>query len=561
MMHRAGACIAIALAVALHAAPGAAHPLKPAAGPDAASAQKAAPIAVRLLEGMGAYRFAISTTQPLAQRYFDQGLVLAWGFNFAEAARSFLEAARLDPECAICWWGAAYALGPSINHDMDAAQAAAAARHVRRASELAPAATPKERALIETLKARYGAGPRGTLDAAYAKALREVVRRFPEDADVLTLLADALMVPHGRDYWRKSGAPRPWTGEILALLEKALALAPDHPGANHFYVHMLEDSPTPERARDSARRLQTIAPGVGHLVHMPAHVLLRLGDYAGTVQVNRNAIAADRALLQSAGADPRYQAGYVVHNHHFLWYAALMAGDSSAASAAAAEVAAYAGSAAGAGLAGGTRLHFLALPLYTQVRFGRWEAILAAPRPTPASAYTDGVWHYARGMAYLRGGQRERAADELRELHRKHRAARREAAALKSVIPLATLLAIPAHLLQAELSAARGEHAKARKQARAAVKIESGLDTDEPPAWHMPSRHTLGALLLEAGRPAEAEQTYREDLKINPENGWSLSGLADSLARQDRTAEAVDARARLERAWGHADGAPRGSRY
>jgi len=557
-MFRAGACIAIAL---LHAAAALAHAPGPAARVLAEIPQPESAAGARLLEGMGQYRFAISTAAPLAQRFFDQGLVLAWGFNFTEAGRSFLEAARLDPACAMCRWGAAYALAPSINHDMDAAQAAAAARHVRRASELAAAATPKERALIEALRARYGAGPRETLDAAYAKALREVARRFPEDADVLTLLADALMVPHGRDYWRKSGAPRPWTGEILALLEKALALAPDHPGANHFYVHMLEDSPTPERARDSARRLQTIAPGVGHLVHMPAHVLLRLGDYAGTVQANRNAIAADRALLQSAGADPRYHAGYVLHNHHFLWYAALMAGDSSAASAAAAEVAAYAGSAAGAGSAGGTRQHFLALPLYTQVRFGRWEAILAAPRPTPASAYTDGVWHYARGMAYLRGGQQDRAVGELRELQGKHRATRQESAALKNVIPLATLLAIPAYLLQAELSAARGERAEARKQARAAVKIESGLDTDEPPAWHMPARHTLGALLLEAGRPAEAEQAYRVDLKINPENGWSLSGLADSLARQDRTAEAASAQARLERAWGHADVVLRGSRY
>lgn len=543
----------------MHCVSANAHGPKPGPPPEESARPPAA--SVRLLEGMGSYHLGITTAVPLTQRFFDQGLVLAWGFNFAEAGRSFLEAARLDPACAMCWWGAAYALAPSINHDMDAASAATAARHVRRASELAPAASPKERALIEALKARYGAAPRGTLDATYARALREVARRFPEDADVLTLLADALMVPRGRDYWRKSGAPRPWTGEILALLEKALALAPHHPGANHFYVHMLEDSPTPERARQSAQRLQAIAPGAAHLVHMPAHVLLRLGDYAGTMQANRNAIAADRALVSSAGSDPLYRAGYMVHNHHFFWYASLMAGASAAAEAAAGELAAYAGSADGANSAAGTRQHFLVLPLYTLARFGRWEAILAAQRPVPASAYTDGVWHYARGMACLRTGQQDRAAGELRRLQASHRAVRRASAALKNAIPLASLLAIPVFLLQAELSATQGDHAEARKHASAAVKIESGLDTDEPPAWHMPARHTLGALLLEAGHLADAEQAYREDLKVNPENGWSLSGLTESIARQGRTAEAADAQARLERAWRDADVVLRGSRY
>jgi predicted Zn-dependent protease len=323
---------------------------------------------------------------------------------------------------------------------------------------------------------------------------------------------------------------------------------------------MLEDSPAPERARESARRLQTIAPGVGHLAHMPAHVLLRLGDYTGTMQANRNAIAADLALVRSAGADPRYVAGYVVHNHHFLWYAALMAGDSAAAAAAAAELAAYVGSADGASSAAGTRRHFLALPLYTLARFGRWEAILVAPRPVPTSAYTDGVWHYARGLAYLRAGQRDRASVELRQLQGRQRAARRIRPRSRRN-PLATLLAIPAHLLQAELSAAQGDLERARKHGRAAAMIESGLEPDEPPAWHMPARHTLGALLLEAGRAAEAERVYREDLKVHPENGWGLAGLAESLARQGRTAEAAETRARLERAWRGADVKLSGSRF
>jgi tetratricopeptide (TPR) repeat protein len=555
---RTASRVALAFVIALHAASAAAHATSPPGRSEAAAGQAPVPaVAARLLEGMGGYRFEITSANPLAQRFFDQGMVLAWGFNFAEAERSFLEAARLDPACAICWWGAAHARGPSINHDMDASAAAAAARYLRRARALARQAGEKERTLIEALAARQGAAP----EAAYARAMREVVRRFPEDADALTLLADALMVPHGRDYWRRSGAPQPWTQEILGLLEQALALAPDHPGANHFYVHVLEDSPHPERARASAQRLQTLAPGVAHLVHMPAHVLLRLGDYAGASLANQNAIAADRAYLRASEAEPKYLAGYAVHNHHFLWYTSIMQGGSGVAQAAATELARYAGSAAARGSAAGTRQHFLVLPLYTLVRFGRWQEILAAPRPAPATAYTDGVWHYARGMAYLRSAEPERAREEQRRVGQNLRSAARGKAALKNVVALSRLLAIADHLLQAELAASAGRFAAALEQGRAAVQIESALDPDEPPAWHMPARHTLGALLLEAELAADAEQAYRADLQIHPENGWALAGLAESMARQGRAAEADEARARFERAWRGADVTLGGSRF
>lgn len=563
--HRAGSWFAFALASALHAASAWAHAPTPTARPGEKPPRTVAPvIAPRLLEGMGGYRFGITTAAPLAQRFFDQGLVLAWGFNFAEAARSFLEAARLDPDCAMCWWGAAYALGPSINHDMNAASAAAAYRHVRRAGEVSRQATAKERALIQALGKRYGAGrpsDRAKLDAAYAGALRDVAQRFPVDADVLTLLADALMIPRGRDYWRKSGLPRTWTPEILKLLERALELAPDHPGANHLYVHVLEDSPYPERARASATRLQTLAPGVAHLVHMPAHVLLRLGDYAGASLANQNAIAADRAYLAAGSADPGYVAGYVEHNRHFLWYASIMSGNSSAALAAASELMRYAESIASGGSATGTQQHFVVLPLYTMARFGRWEAILATPRPALATAYTDGVWHYARGMAYLRTGRPDRAREALRGVNAHLGSAKRGAAELKNINPLSKLLGIPARLLRAEIAAAAGDFSGAHAQGRAAVRIESELAADEPPAWHMPARHTLGALLLEAGRATEAERIYREDLKVNPDNGWSLAGLAESLARQGLAAAAAEARSRFDRAWANADVVPRASRF
>ena len=517
----------------------------------------------RLLPGTGNYRFRISTRSPLAQRFFDQGLVLAWGFNFAEAERSFREASRLDPECAMCAWGIAYSLGPSINHDMSHAAATAALSAVRQALRLARAAGARERALIDALARRYEVAPaedRSALDLAYAGALRKVARRFPDDGDVLTLLADALMVPHGRDYWRKDGSPEPWTREILAALERALKIAPDHPGANHFYVHVLEDSPHPGRALASAGRLRTIAPGVGHLVHMPSHVYLRLGNYAAALRANEAAVAADRAYLAAIAADPAYVSGYVEHNHHYLWYAAVMSGHGAAALSAAAELARSAGSAAAGGPPSGTRQHFLVLPLYTQVRFGRWQDILASPRPVAATGYTDGVWHYARGMAYLRSGRADRAREELESVSANLRAAVIDGAEFKHTNRLSTLLDICVELLRAELAAAQRNDAMAIAHARAALKVEMGLAADEPPAWHMPARHTLGALLLAANRAAEAERVFREDLAAHPANGWALAGLAESLARQG-SARAAEARERFERAWQGADVAISGSRF
>lgn len=534
-MRRATLRIVFWLGFAAFPACGSGHDGHAAAVNEGVHAEAAVPApGARLLPGTGNYRFRISTRSPLAQRFFDQGLVLAWGFNFAEAERSFREASRLDPECAMCLWGIAYSLGPSINHDMSHAAATAAQSAVRQALRLARAAGARERALIDALARRYEGAPaedRSALDLAYAGALGKVARRFPDDADVLTLLADALMIPHGRDYWRKDGTPEPWTRNIIAALERALKIAPDHPGANHFYVHVLEDSPHPGRALASAERLRTIAPGVGHLVHMPSHVYLRLGNYSAALRANEAAIAADRAYLAAIAADPAYVSGYVEHNHHFLWYAAVMSGHSAAALSAAAELARGAESAAG-GPPSGTRQHFLVLPLHTQVRFGRWQDILASARPVAATGYTDGVWHYATGMAYLRNGRADRAREALGNLDASLRAAALDGAELKNTNRLSALLEICVELLRAELAGAQGDHATGIAHARAALKLETGLAADEPPAWHMPARHTLGALLLAANRAAEAERVFREDLAVHPANGSALAGLAESLARQ-----------------------------
>jgi len=456
------------------------------------------------MAGIGDYRMAVTTASPEARRYFEQAVVLAWGFNFPEAVRSFREAARRDPRCAPCYWGIAYALGPSINHDMNDREAAAAHRAAARASALAPGATSREQALIAALAKRYARDPRtgrAALDRAYADAMHALADEHAEDADVLTLAAEAAMNLHPRDYWRGDGTAQPWTPQIVAWLERALALAPGHPGANHYLIHALEDSPEPQRALAAAERLSGLAPGVGHLVHMSAHVHMRLGRYHDATLASERAIAADRAYLRATQAAPAYIDGYVRHNVHYLWASALMEGASAAAKHAAATLAR--GVDARSLARGGPAQHFLALPLYTSVHFGEWQAVRAAPRPPAAAPYAIGVWHYARGVAAARGGDARGARAELRALG---------ALAQSKVQASSThgaLLGIAAALLRAEIASAEGDLASAVEHARSAVSAEDALEPGEPPVRIPPARNTLGALLLAAGRAGEAETVYR----------------------------------------------------
>jgi tetratricopeptide (TPR) repeat protein len=557
-----GACIALAAVDGAGQAIGMPAPGKPAVLPDIvclATGPGALPFTgpARLLSGMGSYRMPIATRVPQAQRFFDQGLVLAWAFNFAEAARSFREAARLDPQCATCLWGVAYALGPSINHDMDEAAASAAYEAVSRAQLLAHNAPPRERALIGALATRYAANPkapRDPLDWVYADAMRTLVAQYPDDADVLTLAAEAAMDLHPHDYWKPDGKPQPWTPGIVEMLERALAKAPLHPGANHYLIHVLEYSPTPGRGLAAAERLATIAPNAGHLVHMPAHLYLRLGRYHDAVQANRAAIMADAAYLKEAGADPAYASGYLLHNYHFLWSSALMAGERDVALEAARALADGSRADAASGPRTATAQHFVALPLYTQVRFEEWPEILAAPRPVPATPYTLAAWHYARGIAYARTGDVRRARAEAVALDLEARKPGLQKLAFKNTNPLSAYVAIAAAHLRSEIAGAAGDRKAAVRYAREAFALEAKLEIDEPPAWHQPQRHALGTALLDAGRPAEAEAVYRADLGEHPENGWALAGLAVSLRAQGRTDEARAVDARLARAWAHADG-------
>ncbi len=533
--------------------------LAPAQAPSATVQESAPP----LLEALGTYRMRISTAEPRAQRYFDQGKLLTWGFHFAAAQRSFREAARLDAGCAMCYWGMAYALGPSINHDPTPQQVDAARAAIEQAMALRASASPRERGLIEALARRYLPATLSSdaRDAAYARAMAALARRHPRDADVLTLHADALMSPHGRDYWRRDGRPQPWTPPILDVLRRAIRAGPDHAGALHFHIHALEDSPHPGRALASAERLPALAPGVGHLLHMPAHVLFKLGRYAEAVEANRRAIEADAALLEAFGADAAYVAGYALHNHHYLWTASLLSGGLDTAAAAAATLARHAGSVPPDAPRTGALQHFAALPLLTQVRFGQWEEILRSPVPQPATEYTEGMHRFARAMAFARTSRPVEARVELEALREAERRVELAATELKNTNALSKLLAIALHLAEAEAAAAAGDGRRAIANAESAVALEDSLDPDEPPAWPLPARHSLGALLLEAGRHAEAQRVYRDDLRIHPANGWALAGLAQSLRRAGAVAAAARERERYERAWSRADVRIPGSRF
>lgn len=509
-----------------------------------------------LLEGMGALHHAVSTKNEMAQRYFNQGLTLSYAFNHKEAERAFREAARLDPNCAMAYWGAALVLGPNINAAMDPAEAPHAYAALQKAQTLAGHASAKEQDFIAALAKRYGAeaaADRSAYDQAYAEAMRTVAQKYPDDPDAAALFAEALMDLHPWKYWERDGAPKPWTPEILQTLETQLEHWPEHPGLNHFYIHAVEASPHPERALPHAERLQTLVPNAGHLVHMPAHIFLRTGRYHDAVLANERAIAADSNYITQCHAQGMYPVAYVPHNHHFLSAAATFGGNSAQALMAAQHMAMQQDSALMRQPGYGTLQHYTTIPLYAMVKFGKWEEILNTPAPAPDLRYPNGVWRFARGMAFTRTHQLELAAHELEMLARLAADSTLRAVTIWDINTTFDLLQIAREMLAGELSARQQRYSEAIAHLQNAVRMEDNLTYDEPPPWYTPARHNLGAVLLEAKRAQEAEKIYREDLQKYPENGWSLFGLQQSLALQNKKTEAQAVQQRLEQAWKHAD--------
>lgn len=515
-----------------------------------------------ILDGMGDFHHTISTDNELTQRLFDQGMVLAYGFNHLEAERSFREAARHDPRCAMCYWGIAFVRGPNINSMMDPESVPVAWEAMARAKELAPEATPKEQAYIEALAHRYAEAPpedRSALDRDYADAMRELAATYPDDLDAATLFAASLMDTTPWDYWQEDGSPKPITEEIMATLEGVLERDSDHAGAAHFYIHAVEKE-RPELAEAAADLLGDVAPGAGHLVHMPSHIYLRVGRYNDSTEANLAAVEADDSYITQCRRQGLYPIVYMPHNWHYIWYSASVEGRKELALQAAREMSQRVDTENLRAPGLGAIQHFWITPLYGYVRFGEWDEILAVPEPDEDLIYPRAVRHYARGTALARTDKIEEAKQELAQLESLAVDTTLEQVTIWDLNTTAALVDIAVEVLSGEIGAAEGDYDRAIDALTTAVELEDELTYDEPPPWHQPVRQVLGAVLLEAGKPEAAETAYRADLENFPENGWSLLGLEKSLAAQGKSNEAAAVADRFESAWQHADIELAGSR-
>lgn len=525
---------------------------------DDQAALRTAPI----FSNLGKHTHKVTTNSPEAQRYFDQGLTFVYGFNHHEAIRSFKEVVRLDPDCAMAWWGIALAHGLNINAPMMEEAVPLAYEAIQQAQKLAPKASEKEQAYIQALAKRYTEMPvkdRLPLEQAYADSMREVAKRHPEDLDAATLFAEALMNTMPWNYWEKDGKPKPATEEILSILETVLQRNPNHPGANHYYIHAVEASPQPERGLPAAYRLGDLCPGAGHLVHMPAHIFLRLGYYHDAAVANERAIAADETYISHCKAQGFYPMMYYSHNIHFLWFATAFEGRGEASIREGRKAAGMLKDAKGSPEM--PQIYWVrATAVLALARFGRWDDILREPQPPAELVFEKAMSHYARGLAFTRQRKASDAAQELTALDKI--ATDKDTAALESdYLPGASLIRIAHAILAADVAGLNGDTAAQIKRLEEAVKLQDDLPYMEPPYWYYPVRQSLGAARLEAGQAASAEAVYREDLKRWPRNGWSLFGLMQSLRRQGKTAEALEVDRQFRDAWKHADVTLTASRF
>lgn len=521
------------------------------------------PDTVPLFEGLGSHHHAITAHDDAVQRYFDQGLRLVYGFNHDEAIRSFEEAIRRDPGCAMCSWGIALALGPNINAAMESEAGARAYEAIQKAMDLAQRASPKERAYIEALARRYGPDPsadRARLDSAYERAMGAVARAYPEDADAGVLHADAIMNLSPWNYWTEDRKPRPQTGELLAELERVLADHPDHAGACHFYIHAVEAA-EPDRAIPCADRLPDLMPGAGHIVHMPTHIYIRVGRWADAIERNHHATDADERYIHAERPRGVYPLAYYPHNYDMLTFAATMAGQRSEAVEGARNTARVLDGDMIREPGLGALQHYLVSPLRVMVRFGMWEEILEEPAPPSDLPYPVATWRFARGMALASTGRVEEARRELEALRANAADPAIATVDVWEFNPASALLEIAAGLLAGRIAEATGDLDEAAGHFERALEVERALTYDEPPDWPIPVRHYLGRVLLAAGHAPEAEAVYRADLQQWRHNGFALRGLAEALRAQGEEAEARDVETELAEAWAAADVTPTSSAF
>ena len=512
------------------------------------------------LQHLGNHVFKITTSSAAAQESFNRGLTLAYSFGHFAAEQEFRRALKADPNCAMAWWGIALVNGPHINFPLVPPDKAATAwLALTNAQRLAHSCSPLEQDLVEALTARY-ANPqpddRSPLDVGYANAMRKVWQAFPQSSDAAALFAEAAMDLHPWDFW-SNNAPQPWTPEILATLEQSMHLDPNNPGANHFYIHVIEGGPNPAKAVPQADRLRDLVPDSSHMVHMPSHIYARVGRWDDAAQANHAALLADKRY-QTVYPHPGFYAMYMAHNVHFLAFVSMMQGHSSEAIECARRMIAtippeflqdYGFIADG----------YMAVVPEALMRFGRWEEILKEPDPGDALPLARALWRYTRATALNALGRTNETAVERAAFSRAAAAVPKDRTMGNN--PASDLLTIATLTLDAEIAAATNDFKTAIAKLGEAVSVQDDLHYDEPPDWIQPVRHTLGAVLMRAGRYPEAEGVYRADLKAYPENGWSLMGLRDALRRQGKESEADAIDQRFQKAWATADVKPRTTCY
>ena len=508
--------------------------------------------AAPLLVGLGHLHHPITTSNPLAQRYFDQGLTLVYAFNHDEAARSFEYAAKLDPKCAMAYWGIALARGPNYNEwEIDESREKTASDAVKKAQALERGASASEKAYIRAMAQRVSAAPKPDqkkLGENYRDAMRKLMQRYPGDLDAAVLFADAAMDLHAWMLWKRDGQPEEGTLEAVEALESVLKRDPDNIGANHFYIHVEEESPHPEQAMASARKLADLAPGAGHLVHMPAHIYIRTGDYHAASLSNKQAMGADQGYINKYNVQTMYTMMYYTHNMHFLVVSASMEGDFAGANRVAAKIT--------QGVAPMMQEHpeaqsFLPTQALVLVRFHRWAEIEQLPEPDKKWDQAHALWRFARGMAYNGEGQAEKAAAERAAFVEEVNAIpAKEGFGYNTA---GQIFQIAAWTLDAGIARSHRDYKQAAALLTKAALAEDALNYDEPPDWYLPPRESLGAVLFLDGHASDAEAVFRQELKAHARNPRALFGLAECLRAEGKTSEEGEVRKEFQEGWKHAD--------
>lgn len=509
-----------------------------------------------IIEGLDVLHYPITTNNPEVQKYFNQGLVLSYGFNHAEAARSFYYATKLDPDCAMCHWGFALVLGPNYNAGMEPDNYQRAWNAIQKAIEVSDNATIKEKALINALSKRYVAEPvedRRQLDLDYSAAMKELYDRHNDDPEIAALYAESVMDLYPWDLYDKNGEPKEWTPAVISLLEKVMKDYPDHPGAHHFYIHATEASNSPERALASAEKFDKgLVPGAGHLIHMPSHTYIQTGDYHKGSLANLRAVEVDSAYVTTCHAQGAYPLVYYPHNYHFLAATATLEGNKSRALMGADKLAKRIHPDIMKEPGWSTLQHFYMIPYFVEVKFGAWDKILER-KLEDTLLYPNAISHYARGMAHL--GKRDllNANSELAKLEILAKDERFKEMMIWEINSMQSIVDIARKVLKGEILASEGKFDESITLLKEAVALEDGLNFQEPPDWFFSVRHTLGAVQIEAGKYAEAIKTFEEDLKILPKNGWAQHGLKLAYQKLDDKANLKNIENQIKDSWATAD--------